>query len=80
MVLTQNLRENLEHFLIIVFIYGKYGNLKGFVDGGELPRNINEKKKSGVLQAYRYSLCDKCFRRDYFFNKHVEYCEYVKQV
>ena len=62
----------------MVFIHWECGNLKGFVDGGELTRNINKKKKPGVLQAYRCPLCDKCFRRDYFFNKHVEYCESVK--
>ena len=41
----------------------------GFIDGGDLTRNINEKKKPGVLKAYRCPLYDKCFRRDYFFNK-----------
>ena len=52
----------------------------GFIDGGDLTRNINEKKKPGVLKAYRCPLCSKCFRRDYFFNKHVEYCESVRLV
>ena len=67
----------MEDLIRIVFIRGECGNLKGFIDGGELTRNINEKKKSGVLQAFRCPLCDKCFRRDHFFNKHVEYCESV---
>ena len=67
--------RNSENLLRIVVIHGECGNLKGFVYGGELTRNINEKKKPGVLQVYRYSLCDKCFRQDYFFNKHVEYWE-----
>ena len=49
--------------------------LTEFANGGELTRTINEKKKPGVLQAYRCPLCDKCFWRYYFFNKHVEYCE-----
>ena len=53
-------------------------NLKVFVDNGELTRNNNEKKKAGVLQAYRRSLCDKCSRRELFFNNHAEYCESVK--
>ena len=35
----------------IVFIHEECGNLKVFVDGRELPRNINKKKKPGVLQA-----------------------------
>ena len=38
----------------------------------------NEKKKPGVLQTYRCPLCDKCFMREYFCSKHVEYCESVK--
>ena len=61
-----------------MFIHGGCGNVKGFVDGLELTRNINVKKKPGVLQAYRCPLCNKCFRRNYFFNKHVEYCESVR--
>ena len=31
-----------------LFIHGECGNLKGFVNGGELTRNINENKKPGV--------------------------------
>ena len=66
---------NLEDYLRIVFIHDKCRNLKVFLDGGELTGNINKKKKPGVLQAYRCPLCDKCYRREYFFNKHVEYCQ-----
>ena len=52
---------------------------KVFVDGGELTRNINKKKKNpGVLQAYRCPFCEKYFRREYFFQKHLEYCESVR--
>ena len=45
------------------------GNPKVVVHGGELTRNINQKKKPGVLQACRCPLCDKCYCRVYFFNK-----------
>ena len=69
---------NLEDLLIKVFIHEECGNLKVFVDGRELNRIINEKKKPGALQTYRCPLCDKCFMREYFCNKHVEYCESVK--
>ena len=69
---------NLEDLLKIVFIHEECGNLKVFVDGGELTGNINKKKKLGVLQAYRCSLCGKCYRRDYFYNTNVEYCESVR--
>ena len=60
-----------------MFIHGECGDLEGFVGGGELTRNINEKKKPGILQAYRFQLRDECFWRDYFVNKHVEYCEFL---
>ena len=51
---------------------------KVFVDGAELTRNINKKEKTGVLQAYRCPLCEKCSRLVYFFNKHVDYSKSVK--
>ena len=54
---------NLENLLKIVFIHKECGNLKVFVDVRELTGNINNKNESGVLQAYRCSLCDKCYRR-----------------
>ena len=40
--------ENLEDLLRIVIIHEKCGNLKVFVDGGELTGNINKKKKPDV--------------------------------
>ena len=36
------------------------------IDGGELTRNTNQKKKPDVLQAYECPPCDKCGRREYF--------------
>ena len=69
---------NLEDLLKIVFIHEECGNLKVFVDGGELTGNIDKYKKPGVLQAYRCPLCDKCYRREYFLNTNVEYCESVR--
>ena len=71
------LYRNLEDLLRIVFIREECGNLKGFLDDRELTKNINEKKKSGVLQACRCPVSDNCFRREYS-NKHVEYCESVE--
>ena len=49
---------NLENLLRIMFIHEEYGNLKVFVGGGELTRNINKKKKPDILQAYTCPLCD----------------------
>ena len=61
-----------------MFINEECENHKIVVDGEELTRNINQKKKSDVLQAYGCLLCDKCYRRDCFFNKQVKYCESVR--
>ena len=47
---------NLEDLLRIVLIHEECGDLKVFVDGGELTGNINKQKKPGVLQAYRCPL------------------------
>ena len=62
----------------LVFINEECGNLKVVAGDEELFVSIKKKKKAGVLQAYRLSLCDKCYRQDCFFNKHVEYCESVR--
>ena len=51
------------------------GNPEVVVDGRELTRNINQQKKPGVLQAYRCPLCEKYYRWEYIFNKHLEYWE-----
>ena len=61
-----------------MFIHEECGNFKVFLDGGELTGNINKKKKRGVLQAYRYSLSDKYYRTEYFFNANVEYYESIR--
>ena len=66
---------NLVDLLRIVIIHEECGNLKVFFDGVELTNY--KKKKPGVWQAYRWPLRDKFYRREYFFNKHVEYCESV---
>ena len=72
-----SLRVSCKRVLKVVFIDAKCGKFKVVIDGGELTINTNQKKTSGVLQAYRSSLSDKCCRREYFLNKKVEYCESV---
>ena len=59
---------NLEDLLRIVFIHEECGNLKVFVDGGELTGNINKQKKPGVLQAHSCPLCDKCYRKESIYS------------
>ena len=63
---------DLEDLLRLVLINEECGNPKVVTNGGELTRNISQKRKPDVLQAYRCPLCDKCYRREYFFNKHLE--------
>ena len=57
--------ENLMNLPRLTFMDEKCGNLKVVVDCGEVTKNINREKKSDVLQAYRCSLCGKCYRRDW---------------
>ena len=50
---------NLEDLLRVVFIDEECGNLKVLNDGGELTRNINQKKKSDFLRClYIYTLAN----------------------
>ena len=42
MVLILDDIENLEDLLRIVLIHEEWGNLKVFIDGGQLTRNINK--------------------------------------
>ena len=51
---------NLEDLLVL--INEKCGNPKIVVDGGELTRNINQKKKPDILQTCRCPLREKCYR------------------
>ena len=69
---------NLDYLQRIVFIHEEWGNLKVLAEGRELNRTGNEKKKPGVLQTYRCPLRDKCFMREHYCNKHVEYYESVR--
>ena len=68
----------LEDLLRAVFNDEACGNLKVVIDHQELTRNINQKKKSDLLQAYRCPLCGKCCWQEHFLNKQVEYCESVR--
>ena len=54
---------NLVDLPVLMSIEQECGNLKLVDEDGELSRNNNRKIKSEVLQAYRYPLCDKCYRR-----------------
>ena len=44
---------NLDDWLRVVLIDEECGILKVVIDGGELAKNINQKKTSDVLQAFR---------------------------
>ena len=68
MVLIQKL-GNVGDLPRLVFIDNECGNLKVINDSGKLIRNINQKKKSDVLQSYICRLRDKCCGREYFFSR-----------
>ena len=51
---------NFVGLLRLAFTNEECGNIKVFVDGGELAGNINQKNTSDVLKTCRCSLCDKC--------------------
>ena len=69
---------NLADLLKLMLINDECGNRKVVVDSGELIGNINQKKKSVVLEACRCPLYDQCYRWGYFFNIHLEYCGSVR--
>ena len=46
---------------LLVLINEELWNPNIVVDGGELTRNINLKKKPSILQACRSPLIDKCY-------------------
>ena len=66
---------NLEDLLVL--INEECENPKVVVGGGKLTRNINQKKKPGDFRACTCPLFDKCYWREYFSQKHLEYCESV---
>ena len=70
--------ESLEDLLVL--INEECVNPKLIVDeiGGELTRNIDQKNKPDILQACRCPLCEKCYRGEYIFNKHLEHWESVR--
>ena len=69
---------NFLNLLRLVLINKECWNPKVVIDCVEIARNINQDKKPDVLQTCRCPLCDKCYWREYFFNKHLEYCESVR--
>ena len=68
---------NLDVLWRLVLINKECWDPKVAVDAGEFACNFNQNKNPDVLQACRCPLCDKCYKRYYFFNKHQEYCESV---
>ena len=60
--LPRDYTVNLEDLLRLVLINEECGNPKVVIDGRELTRNVDQKKKPDVLQVCRCPLCDKCYR------------------
>ena len=59
----------------LVLINEECGSLAVAIYGGEVTRNINQIKKSDVMQLKTCSLCGKYFSWEYLFSKDLEYCE-----
>ena len=55
---------NVEDLPKLVFINEECGNLQLVNDGGELTRNINQKKKSNFSQSLGCPLSDKYCKRE----------------
>ena len=39
--------------------------------GIDIDENVSKKKKPDILQVYRCLLCDKCYRREYYFMRNI---------
>ena len=64
----------------MVIIHEYCRNLKESVDSGELIRDFNKKKKSGVINVKLIDVycVSNVIGETYFSKKHVEYCESIR--
>ena len=66
---------NVEDLPKLIFIHEKCGNMRVVVHEGGRTETTKSDTKSGELATYRCSSCGKCYKRELFYEKHVEYCE-----
>ena len=73
---TSAMKEsNVEDLPKLTFIDEKTGNMRVVVHEGGSTERTKSDIKSGELPTYRCSFCGKCYKRELFYEKHVEYCE-----
>ena len=73
---TSAMKEtNVEDLPKLIFIDEKSRNMRVVVHEGASTEKTKSDTKSGELATYRYSFCGKCYKRELFYEKYVEYCE-----
>ena len=77
---TSAMKEtNVEDLPKLIFIDEKSGNMRLVVPEGGSTERTKCNTKSGELYryitTYRCSFCGKCYKRELFYEKHVQYCE-----
>ena len=73
---TSAMKEtNVEDLPKLIFIDAKSGNMRVVVHEGGSTERTKSDTKSGELPTYRCSFCGKCYKRELFYEKHVQYCE-----
>ena len=66
---------NVEDLPKLIFVDEKSGNIRVVVHEDGDTGTSKSDTKSGELTTYRCSFCVKCYKRELFYEKHVEYCE-----
>ena len=66
---------NVEDLAKLIFTGKKIGNMRVVVHEGGSTETTKHDIKSGELPTYRCLFCGKCYKRELFYEKHVEYCE-----
>ena len=66
---------NVEDLRKLKFIDEKSGNMRVVVHESGSRETTKGDTKSGELATYRCSFCGKCYKRELFYKKHIEYCE-----
>ena len=73
---TSAMKEtNVEDLPKLIFIDEKSGNMRIVAHEGGNTEKTKSDTKSGEFPTYRCSFCGKCYKRELFYEKLVEYCE-----
>ena len=66
---------NVEDLPKLIFIDEKSENMREVVHECGSTETTKSDTKSGDLAIYRCSFCGKCYKRELFYEKHVQYCQ-----